>query len=110
MRSPAAKASRSACRTTRLHAAITAQAAEIAADAAPETAARAEAAAGIPAALLSNYQRRREQNRGAGAARLVGTTCQACPLTITSPEAERIRRSQGNEVAYCDNCGAILVP
>ena len=31
-------------------------------------------------ALLRDYERRRAQNRGAGAARLVGTTCQACHL------------------------------
>jgi predicted nucleic acid-binding Zn-ribbon protein len=37
-------------------------------------------------------------------------TCQACHLSIPSTEAERIRRAAGNEVAYCDNCGAILVP
>jgi predicted nucleic acid-binding Zn-ribbon protein len=95
---------------TRLQSVIATQEAEIDAEAATETAARSEAASGISAALLSNYQRRREQNRGAGAARLVGTTCQACHLTIPSTEAERIRRSEGNEVAYCDNCGAILVP
>ena len=33
-----------------------------------------------------------------------------CHLTIPSTEAERIRRAAGDEVAYCDNCGAILVP
>ena len=42
-----------------------------------------------------DYERRRAQNRGAGAARLVGTTCQACHLTIPSTEAERIRRAGG---------------
>jgi predicted nucleic acid-binding Zn-ribbon protein len=64
----------------------------------------------VPEALLADYQRRRAQNRGAGAARLVGTTCGACHLSIPSTEAERIRRAGGAEVAYCDNCGAILVP
>ena len=75
-----------------------------------ETTARADTAAPVPEALLRDYERRRAQNRGAGAARLVGTTCQACHLTIPSTEAERIRRAAGSEVAYCDNCGAILVP
>jgi predicted nucleic acid-binding Zn-ribbon protein len=94
----------------RLESVIGANEAEIDAEAATEIAARAEVVAGIPDALRRDYQRRREQNRGAGAARLVGTTCQACHLTIPSTEAERIRRADGNEVAYCDNCGAILVP
>jgi predicted nucleic acid-binding Zn-ribbon protein len=83
---------------------------EIDADIATEEAARAELAAGVDTALLNNYERRRTQNKGAGAARLVGNTCQACHLTIPSTEAERIRRAAGAQVDYCDNCGAILVP
>jgi predicted nucleic acid-binding Zn-ribbon protein len=77
---------------------------------ATEEAARAELARGVDTALLNSYERRRTQNKGAGAARLVGNTCQACHLTIPSTEAERIRRAAGSEVDYCDNCGAILVP
>lgn len=83
---------------------------EIDAELAVEDSAWNREAATIPDALLADYQRRRAQNRGAGAARLVGTTCGACHLSIPSTEAERIRRAAGAEVAYCDNCGAILVP
>jgi uncharacterized protein len=83
---------------------------EIDEEIAQEEAARAQAAAPVDDALLRDYEKRRTQNKGAGAARLVGTTCQACHLTIPSTEAERIRRAAGSEVAYCDNCGAILVP
>ena len=75
-----------------------------------ETAARADLAKPIGESLLRDYERRRAQNRGAGAARLVGTTCQACHLTIPSTEAEQIRREAGSVVSYCDNCSAILVP
>ncbi len=46
---------------------------------------------------LHDYERRRAQNRGAGAARLVGTTCQACHLTIPSTEAEQVRRERGQQ-------------
>jgi predicted nucleic acid-binding Zn-ribbon protein len=94
----------------RLRDAIATQEQEIDAEIAMESDARAQAAAPIAPALLQDYERRRVQNRGAGAARLVGTTCQACHLTIPSTEAERIRRAGGEEVAYCDNCSAILVP
>ena len=52
----------------------------------------------IAESLLRDYERRRAQNRGAGAARLVGTTCQACHLTIPSTEAEQIRRGAGSVV------------
>jgi predicted nucleic acid-binding Zn-ribbon protein len=71
---------------------------------------RAVLAKPIVESLLRDYERRRAQNKGAGAARLVGTTCQACHLTIPSTEAEHIRRAAGTEIAYCDNCSAILVP
>jgi hypothetical protein len=45
-----------------------------------------------------------------GAARLVGTTCQGCHLTIPATEVDRIRKAPKGTVEYCDNCGAILVP
>ena len=96
--------------TVRLQATIAASEQEIDAELAGEDAAWNAAAASVPEALMADYQRRRAQNRGAGAARLVGTTCGACHLSIPSTEAEQIRRAGGTVVAYCDNCGAILVP
>jgi uncharacterized protein len=75
-----------------------------------ETSTRADLAKPIAESLLRDYERRRARNRGAGAARLVGTTCHACHLTIPSTEAEQIRRGAGSVVGYCDNCSAILVP
>jgi predicted nucleic acid-binding Zn-ribbon protein len=83
---------------------------EIDAEVAEETAARADDAKQIPQQLLADYERRRATNRGAGVARLVGDTCQACHLSIPSTEVERIRKLPEGTVAYCDNCSAILVP
>jgi predicted nucleic acid-binding Zn-ribbon protein len=97
-------------RARELRATIASAETEIDAEITEESAARADAAAPLPDMLVRDYERRRAQNKGAGAARLVGTTCHACHLTIPSTEAERIRRAGGAEVAYCDNCGAILVP
>jgi predicted nucleic acid-binding Zn-ribbon protein len=94
----------------RLRATTASTEAEIEAEMQRETGARAGAAAPVAPALLADYEKRRNQNRGAGAARLVGVTCQACHLTIPSTEAEQIRRGAGASIAYCDNCGAILVP
>ena len=96
--------------TQRLRDAIAAAETETDAEIASEDAARRAQMAVVPTGLLADYERRRAQNRGGGAARLVGTTCQACHLSIPSTEAERIRRAAGSVVAYCDNCGAILVP
>jgi uncharacterized protein len=78
---------------------------------AAESAARAEAAADIPPDLLALYGRCREQARGIGVARLVGSTCQGCRLTIPATEVARIRKAGVTATPeHCDNCGAILVP
>lgn len=82
----------------------------IAGEAKQEREARDEIAAGIDRALVQEYERCRNQAQGVGVARLVGTTCQGCHLAIPSTEVERIKKSAGNPLAYCDNCGAILVP
>jgi len=89
---------------------VSAAEAEIDEEVAGERAARAELAAILDPTLLDDYERRRERARGFGAARLVGTTCQGCHLSIPSVEAERIRTSPPGTVAHCDNCGCILVP
>jgi predicted nucleic acid-binding Zn-ribbon protein len=94
----------------RLQGIIGAAEAEIDEELAKEDTARAQQASSVPDALLADYEKRRTQNRGAGAARLVGTSCTACHLSIPSTEAENIRKNAGATVAYCDNCGAILVP
>lgn len=84
--------------------------AEIDAELEREAATRIEHATGIPPAMVADYEQRRANNRGFGIARLVGDTCQACHLSIPATEVERIRRTGGDPVASCDNCGAILVP
>jgi predicted nucleic acid-binding Zn-ribbon protein len=84
--------------------------AEIDAEIATEMAARDAIAAELTAEVVGEYERRRAQARGVGAARLVGTSCQGCHLSIPSVEAERIRKSPPGTLAFCDNCGCILVP
>jgi predicted nucleic acid-binding Zn-ribbon protein len=75
-----------------------------------ERAERDEVAAGIDDVLVKEYDRCRALAKGPGVARLVGTTCQGCHLSIPAIEAEQIKRSGGQPLAHCDNCGAILVP
>jgi len=78
---------------------------------ASESEIRAGVASGLDARLLDTYDRCRSRARGVGAARLVGNTCQGCRLTIPATEVARIRKDEAEgEIAYCDNCGAILVP
>jgi uncharacterized protein len=83
---------------------------ELDASAAAEQAARDQLAAGIDAGLLADYERRRARANGVGVARLVGSTCQGCHLSIPATEVDRIRKEGDGALAYCDNCGCILVP
>jgi predicted nucleic acid-binding Zn-ribbon protein len=92
-------------------AALVEKEAVIDAELADELEARATAAGAIPADLLAAYERIRQANHGAGAARLIGNTCQGCRLTIPATEVDRIHRPGADAtVFHCDNCGAILVP
>lgn len=74
--------------------------------------AREAAAAGLPDDLLTTYERcRARSSSGVGIARLAGSSCQGCHLTIPATEVARVRAAgPDGPVAHCDNCGAILVP
>jgi uncharacterized protein len=76
---------------------------------AAERAARVAAATVVSPALLSDYETRRANNKGFGAARLLGDTCQACRLSIPATEVDAIRHDHTDRAWYCDNCGSILV-
>jgi predicted nucleic acid-binding Zn-ribbon protein len=93
-----------------LRATLAADEATIDGEIATERAARTEIAAELTTTVVEEYERRRAQARGVGAARLVGTSCQGCHLSIPSVEAERIRKAPPGTLAFCDNCGCILVP
>jgi uncharacterized protein len=75
-----------------------------------ELAARTDLASQFSPEIVAQYERRRAQAKGVGAARLVGTSCQGCHLAIPSVEAERIRKAPPGTLAFCDNCGCILIP
>ena len=90
--------------------ALAASEAEIDAEITTEAAARGEVAATIDPALVAVYERCRDKANGIGAARLVGTTCQACHLSIPATEVARIRKASSSAtIEHCDNCGAILI-
>ncbi len=99
-----------AAEVERLQAAIASAEEEIGAEIASESARRDLLARAMPAGLIEAYERRRARSRGVGAARLLGNTCQGCRLSIPATEVDRIRRATDDGPAYCDNCGAILVP
>lgn len=92
-----------------LSAALEAQEREIDAELAVEEAARAALAPNIPESTLRLYEQIRTNNRGVGAARLVGMNCQACHLGLPATEVDRIRHLPADQLAQCEHCGAILV-
>jgi len=71
--------------------------------------ARNDAAAGIPAPLLSLYDRIRQQTGTTGAALLKARQCQGCRIELFGKELATVRAADPNEVVRCENCGRILV-
>lgn len=94
----------------RAEAQLTVDEAEVLAEIDAETARRAEAVAPVPAELLEHYEKLRAGRGGIGVARLIGSQCGGCHLTLSAMEAARMRKLPVGEVAHCEECGRILVP
>ncbi len=62
-----------------------------------------------PADLLATYERIRSRLGGVGVARLVGSQCQGCFLTLPSGEVDRLRHLPADAVVTCEDCSRILV-
>ena len=73
------------------------------------TAAREVAAREIPAERLSDYETRRRQLGGIAVARLKGSSCGGCHLTLSAVEIDRIKKLPVDEPATCEECGRMLV-
>jgi predicted nucleic acid-binding Zn-ribbon protein len=70
---------------------------------------RAAAAEGLDADLLSRYETLRHELGGIAVARLVGTNCGGCHLTLSAVELDRIRHQPPGEAVQCEECGRLLV-
>jgi uncharacterized protein len=101
----AALAQAAATTQARLKEAETAVEAEVAS----LTARRQEAAALAPAAMFPEYERLRARLGGVAVARLIGSRCDGCHLTLTALELDHIRHQPADALVTCDNCGRILV-
>lgn len=93
----------------RVRATLSRSEAAVDADIAGEQAERAGAAQGVPAELLRRYEGLRAKLGGVGAARLVGSSCSGCHLTLPAAEVARIKREPPDALVLCDQCGRILV-
>lgn len=83
--------------------------ADVDAQIAAEEVERSGAVRGVPAELLGTYEGLRAKLGGVGAARLVGSSCSGCHLTLPAAEVARIKREPPDALVLCDQCGRILV-
>lgn len=70
---------------------------------------RREIAAAVPESLLRMYEQLRARLDGVAVARLAGSRCDGCHLTLPATELDRIRHLPPGEMVTCDQCGRILV-
>jgi predicted nucleic acid-binding Zn-ribbon protein len=71
---------------------------------------RAAAEAAVPEGLIPTYEHLRSRLGGVGVARLVGTHCDGCHLTLSAVELDHLRHLPDGEVYTCEQCSRILVP
>lgn len=72
---------------------------------------RAGEAAGIEAPAMAAYDKLRAARPGRAVARLQGRMCTGCQLDLTAIELEEIKEAaSGGELAFCQQCGSIIVP
>jgi len=89
--------------------AITVAEAEIDATLDTVLAERAAVAAGLDAELIERYEQLCHDLGGIAVARLVGTNCGGCHLTLSSVELDRVRHQPPDTLVFCGECGRLLV-
>jgi uncharacterized protein len=70
---------------------------------------RDEIAAAVPAEQLATYDKLRPDFAGIPIARLVGSNCNGCHLTLSAVALDRIHALPPDALATCEECGRILV-
>ena len=63
----------------------------------------------VPATLIAEYERIRGGEGGIGVARLQGATCMGCHISLAAAEVDVMKRMPADELAYCPDCGRLLV-
>jgi uncharacterized protein len=64
---------------------------------------------GVPADLMTLYEKIRAQKAGVGAARLIRRRCTGCSLDLTAADLGAFARAPLDEVLRCEECDRILV-
>lgn len=70
---------------------------------------RDEVAATLSADLLASYEKLRASLGGVAVARLEGTQCTGCHLSLPATELDAVRRAGPDSVVHHEECGRILV-
>lgn len=70
---------------------------------------RESAASGLGSALVTLYEKVREQQGGVGAAALRSRRCEGCHMELNPTDLQRIRQAGEDEVVRCEECRRILV-
>lgn len=63
----------------------------------------------IPLDLLHQYEALRDDLGGVAVARLVGSTCDGCHMSLSAVAFDQIKRQDDDAVLNCDQCGRLLV-
>jgi predicted nucleic acid-binding Zn-ribbon protein len=71
---------------------------------------RLAAMAPVAPSVLDEYERLRKAFGGVGVARLVGSSCTGCHLTLPAVDVDQIRRGESGPMVHCSQCGRLLVP
>lgn len=85
------------------------QVAAIDSDARETTAERARVADGVPADLLTSYDKIRAGHGGVGAAALTQRRCTGCQLQLNPTDLQRYAAAAADEVLRCEECSRILI-
>jgi uncharacterized protein len=70
---------------------------------------RSDSAAAVPAEQMAEYESLRSRLGGIAIARLVGTSCGACHLSLSAVDIDRLRKLPADEPGTCEECGRMLV-
>jgi hypothetical protein len=79
------------------------------AELAAELAERDSIAGGIPAEMLATYEKLRARLGGVAVARLEGSQCLGCHLSLPATEVDAVRHAAPDAVVIHEECGRILV-
>jgi hypothetical protein len=96
-------------RASDLSAARDEKAGKLDAEVAEVAAQRKPLADGLPADLVTLYDRLRAQKGGVGAAALRARRCGGCSLELTAADLSGISKAPTDEVLRCEECNRILV-